>query len=305
MNKDDLEQCKALLLEETNDVVLITDNNLEGPDGPKILYVNKAFTKLSGYSKEELIGKTPRILQGPKTDINTLRRIKTPLSSGKELRVELLNYSKDGKEYWLDFAVTPIFNDKGEIQNFAAIERDVTEQKTLQQNLYDLANKDPLTGAINRNRLYDIASNSFANLYRNNTYFALMVIDVDNFKNINDTGGHLDGDEQLKLIYSICSKIIRQTDYICRFGGDEFVVLLNDINEQDLESKAKNMVSCVVNHPDMKTSISIGATLVDKKDVNIDDLISRADAALYTVKSESKGGYLIKSTSQDENKNND
>ena len=72
MKKDDLEQCKALLLEETNDVVLITDNNLEGPDGPKILYVNKAFTKLSGYSKEELIGKTPRILQGPKTDINTL-----------------------------------------------------------------------------------------------------------------------------------------------------------------------------------------------------------------------------------------
>lgn len=136
---DELNRYKAKLLESTNDVVLITDNNL---DNPVILYVNKAFEDLTGFTKEEAIGQTPRILQGPNTDINTLRRIKRSMVLTKPIHVEVLNYSKNGREYWLDFSVIPLFDDKGNISYFGAIEREITQQKIAQNSLYELANKD-------------------------------------------------------------------------------------------------------------------------------------------------------------------
>ncbi|HAT8125953.1 PAS domain-containing protein [Legionella pneumophila serogroup 1] len=176
ISMDDLNQYKAKLLDSTSDVVLITDNNI---DNPIIQYVNKAFENLTGFTKEEAIGQTPRILQGSNTDKNTLRRIKRSLVLKKPVRVELLNYTKDGREYWLDFSVVPLFDDKGEVSYFGAIERDITQQKISQNNLYELANKDHLTGAINRNRFYDVAAVSFANHLRSNLNFAIMVIDVD------------------------------------------------------------------------------------------------------------------------------
>ncbi|HAT9146634.1 diguanylate cyclase [Legionella pneumophila] len=290
ISMDDLNQYKAKLLDSTSDVVLITDNNI---DNPIIQYVNKAFENLTGFTKEEAIGQTPRILQGSNTDKNTLRRIKRSLVLKKPVRVELLNYTKDGREYWLDFSVVPLFDDKGEVSYFGAIERDITQQKISQNNLYELANKDHLTGAINRNRFYDVAAVSFANHLRSNLNFAIMVIDVDSFKHINDTFGHLEGDEQLKLISSICLSNIRQTDYLCRFGGDEFIVLVHGVDSDALKIKADSIITAISNNQDIKTSVSIGATLVDKKDTNIDDLIARADLALYQAKKKGKGNVSV------------
>lgn len=283
---DNLSIYKAKLLESTNDIILITDNNI---DNPKILYVNKAFESLTGFTKEEVIGQTPRILQGSNTDKNTLRRIKRSLVHKKPISVELLNYSKDGREYWVNFSVTPLFDDNGEVSCFGAIERDITQQKKVQNNLYELAKTDHLTGAINRNRFYEVAALSFANNLRNNLNFAVMVIDVNKFKHINDTFGHLEGDEQLKLISSICLSNIRQTDYLCRFGGDEFIVLVHGVDSNSLKDKANSIITAISNNQYIKTSVSIGATIVDKKDINIDDLIARADIALYQAKKKGKG----------------
>jgi diguanylate cyclase (GGDEF)-like protein/PAS domain S-box-containing protein len=291
ISMDDLNQYKAKLLESTSDVILITDNNI---DNPIIQYVNKAFENLTGFTKEEAIGQTPRMLQGPNTDKNTLRRIKRSLVLKKPISVELLNYTKNGREYWLDFSVVPLFDDKGEVSYFGAIERDITQQKISQNHLYELANKDHLTGAMNRNRFYDVAAVSFANNLRSNLNFAIMVIDVDSFKHINDTFGHLEGDEQLKLIASLCLSNIRQTDYLCRFGGDEFIVLLHGVDSDTLKIKADSIITAISNNQDLiKTSVSIGATLVHKKDTNIDDLIARADLALYQAKKKGKGSLCV------------
>lgn len=287
---DDLNLYKAKLLESTNDVIIITDNNI---DNPTILYVNKAFVNLTGYKKKEAIGQTPRILQGANTNKNTLRRIKKSLLLKKPISVELLNYTKYGREYWLDFSVTPLFDNNGEISCFGAIERDITKQKSVQNNLYELANKDHLTDAINRNRFYDVAGISLANNLRSNLNFGIMVIDVDDFKCINDTFGHLEGDEQLKLIASICLRNIRQTDYLCRFGGDEFIVLIHGVDGDALKSKADSIITAISNNQDIKTTVSIGATLVDKQDTNIDVLIARADLALYQAKKNGKGNVSV------------
>ncbi|WP_131795879.1 PAS domain-containing protein [Fluoribacter gormanii] len=122
------------VLDQTDDVVIITEvEPLDEPFGPKIIYVNKAFTTLTGYTQEEALGKTPRILQGDKTDKNTLKQIRIALERKESIHVELLNYAKDGTEYWLDFTIIPIKDGKGDIQYFAAIERDITERKKLEE----------------------------------------------------------------------------------------------------------------------------------------------------------------------------
>ncbi|STX55754.1 sensory box protein [Legionella beliardensis] len=233
------------------------------------------------------------MLQGPNTDVNTLRRIKRSLVLKRPARVELLNYSKDGQEYWLDFTVIPLVDKNGEVSYFGAIERDITQQKISQDNLYNLANKDYLTGAINRHHFYAVAAISFANHIRRNLNFAIMIIDVDSFKHINDTFGHLEGDKQLKLISSICLSNIRQTDYLCRFGGDEFMVLLHGVDNKELIIKANSILTAISNNQNIKTSVSIGATLIDKKDTSINDLIARADLALYRAKEKGKENVCV------------
>ena len=121
------------VLDQTTDIVIVTEvEPIDEPFGPKIIYVNQAFTALSGYTKEEVIGKTPRILQGDKTDKDTLRRIRVALEKKVAIHVELLNYAKDQTEYWLDFTIIPIKDSEGDIKYFAAIEHDITEQKKME-----------------------------------------------------------------------------------------------------------------------------------------------------------------------------
>ncbi len=130
-------QDNTRLLEATvvhaNDGVIITNADLE--DGPEIIYVNDAFTKISGYSAEELLGKTPRILQGADTNRDTLDRLKSCLKNGKPFKGELKNYTKDGELYWLDISIMPIYDEQGMLTNFTAIERDITDRKDFERAL--------------------------------------------------------------------------------------------------------------------------------------------------------------------------
>jgi PAS domain S-box-containing protein len=121
------------IIENTNDVVIVTRAGLLDEPGPVIEYVNAAFTRLTGYLPEEVIGKSPRILQGPGTDAATRRRIRDALRRGEPVREEILNYAKDGQEYWLDLQIIPLRGPKGELTHFAAIERDLTERHQAEQ----------------------------------------------------------------------------------------------------------------------------------------------------------------------------
>lgn len=123
------------VLDQADDVVIITEiEPLDEPFGPKIVYVNHAFTKLTGYTEEEILGKTPRVLQGDKTDKNTLRLIREALEKKESIHVELLNYAKDKTEYWLDFTIIPIKDGVGDIKYFAAIEHDITQRKIMEDD---------------------------------------------------------------------------------------------------------------------------------------------------------------------------
>ncbi|MGB0684038.1 MAG: PAS domain-containing sensor histidine kinase [Magnetovibrionaceae bacterium] len=123
------------VLLHANDIVLITKAGTLDDPGPEIVFVNKAFCTVTGYRPNEVIGKTPRILQGPKTDPETTRIVRGALEAGKPVRVEVLNYTKTGKEYWLDMNILPLANANGEIEYFAAIQRDITEERQAREAL--------------------------------------------------------------------------------------------------------------------------------------------------------------------------
>ena len=142
------------LIEATNDAILITSASDIKRPGPRILYANEAFCKISGYSRDEVLGKTPRILQGPGTCKRALGRIAIALKAGQECQEELLNYARDGTPYWLAIHIVPLHDESGKIQFFGAIERDVTAKRTAFEHLERLAHEDILTGIGNRTALH-------------------------------------------------------------------------------------------------------------------------------------------------------
>jgi PAS domain S-box-containing protein len=142
------------LLDSLYNLIVITDGKLEGPDHPKILYVNRAFEALTGYGAEEIIGQTPRILQGDKTDRGVLDRLKETLLRGEFFEGSAINYTKEGKEYWVEWNITPIANDQGEVINYFCVQKDITEhvrhEELLQQRVEEEINKRKHQELINQ-----------------------------------------------------------------------------------------------------------------------------------------------------------
>jgi PAS domain S-box-containing protein len=137
------------VLDAANDVVLITKADSIDAPGPEIVYVNAAFEKLTGFSKEDVIGKSPRILQGPNTSTEAKERIRLALENQQAVCTTICNYSKQGNEYWLGISIIPLIDENGDVTHFAAIERDVTEQKMTNDRLETLSKIDGLTGLLN------------------------------------------------------------------------------------------------------------------------------------------------------------
>jgi len=144
------------IVEAAKDIIIVTKADSIDNPGPEIIYVNNAFTQLTGYTFEEAVGQNPRILQSAGTDEATKKRIRSALIKKKPVRVTLKNYTKSGKEYWLDLSIIPLKNSAGEVTHFVAIERDVTEQKNLEIKLDELSKTDPLTKLLNRRAFNNI-----------------------------------------------------------------------------------------------------------------------------------------------------
>ncbi|MCW8407504.1 diguanylate cyclase [Legionella sp. PATHC035] len=281
------------VIEHAHDMVIITKaDNIDPPDGPEIIYVNTAFTKVTGYSPAEVIGKTPRLLQDPKTDRETLAEIRKAIQNGKTYRAELLNYKKDGSEFWLDYMVTPLFNDDGSIGYYCAIERDITENKKIENDLKCLSFIDNLTGAFNRRYLLSYLNVILKHNHRKSNSFGFILIDIDDFKKFNDKEGHLYGDRVLINLVNTCKAVFSDSDLICRIGGDEFAIIMPGATTTVIESKAQELIESLKRlSPPIK--ISVGGTTLDDCDDKFDDIMMRADRALYEVKLNDKGGLKI------------
>jgi len=211
--------------------IVITDTN------GNIEYVNPRFTELTGYRPEEAIGKNPRILKSGKTPPETYPVLWKTLLAGEEWRGEFINRKKSGEEFFESAVIAPIIDDQGIITHFLAVKENITERKKadneillLQEQLREQAIRDPLTGLFNRRYLDEILDRELARADREGYSISFVMIDIDHFKQINDSFGHHAGDAVLQMLASLLLSQTRIGDILCRYGGEEFLAILPNVS---------------------------------------------------------------------------
>ena len=281
--------CRSVV-ENASDIIMVTDATPVGEGGPLIVYVNPAFEQLMGYRSDEVIGKTPAMFYGPDTDRHTHYKIRKALREAKEIRTEILNYTRDGQPIWLDINVFPMLDSDGNVEYFAAIERDLTEQKRQQARLEIMATIDPLTELPNRQHILKTARREFSRSKRYHRPLSLMMIDIDHFKKVNDQYGHVTGDKVLAEVARICGQELRDPDILGRIGGEEFVLLLPDTPEASALHVAERMRARLANTlisidgNSFHITASFGVVERIDSDEDFTSMLDRADMAMYEAK---------------------
>lgn len=280
-------------VEQSDSAVLITDSRA------KIEYVNRKFTDITGYSAEEVIGKNARILQSGKTPVGTYQVMWSNLSHGKPWQGELLNRKKDGSLYWEELRISPVIDEHGTISHYVAVKDDITENKRSAEEIWRQANYDSLTGLPNRNLFHDRLKQALAQGRRSNLSTALLYLDLDGFKQVNDTLGHEAGDELLRLAAKRMSAYMRASDTVARMGGDEFTVILPmSPTRKEIIFVAQRIIDALAQPFDLKegqaqigTSIGIAINPDDTDEITL--LIERADTAMYVAKHHGGANYCF------------
>ena len=286
-NLQSLEMSSAVY-EHTMDGVLITDRR------NRILHVNDAFINITGYSPENVIGKDPKILKSGKHDKHFYQKIWHQLSKNGYWQGEITNRKKNGEIYIEWLTINTIKNAQGETENFIGIFSDVTHQRKDAHDQAYLATHDPLTGLSNRLLFDDRLEHAINHADRFNKCISLIFCDLDNFKPINDTYGHTIGDEILKRVGSALQGILRKEDTVCRFGGDEFVILVEELNSfeylNDILRRINELTHtpCVIDGNTITIGMSIGASIYPDDGVTPEALIKSADTAMYRAKNGGK-----------------
>jgi len=263
----------------------------------RITGINKGFTEITGYSEGEVLGLSPAILNAGIHSPEFFASMWASLEQTGRWRGEIRNRRKNGEIYpeWL--TITVVKNEENQISHYVAVFADISEIKHSQQRLYELVNHDPLTGLPNRRLLNELLEHATKRAERENTKIALLFVDLDRFKNINDTLGHQVGDKLLKQAALRLSAAVRDSDTIARLGGDEFVVMMEFMGDiQDPATVAKKIIASiqdefVIDNYELFIGASIGISIYPEDGRTADDLIKAADIAMYQVKNEGKNDY--------------
>ncbi|EXI77864.1 MAG: Bacteriophytochrome cph2 [Candidatus Accumulibacter appositus] len=259
------------------------------PDNP-LVYVNPAFEQITGYPAQEVLGHNPRFLAGHDLEQIGLTEIRAGLRGQRPARALLRNYRKDGRLFWNDLSVAPVRDASGRATHFISVINDVTDRVNYETQLEHQANHDALTGLANRNLLADRMAQAITHAQRANRLVAVMLLDLDRFKVINDSLGHGTGDALLKVVAERLSTCVRAGDTMARLGGDEFVVVMIDVaNENDVAPLARTMLSLlaeeisVAGH-DVVVTASLGIALYPRDGATAETLLQNADVAMYRAK---------------------
>jgi len=293
--EQDLSIYKALF-EYSSEAMMITDQH------EIITHINPAYTLITGFSKNDVIGQTPRIISSGKQDTAFYKKLWHQLNTLGFWQGELINRRKNGDIYPVHQCINSIqCNDKTSL--YISVFSDITQHKEFEETLKQHAYYDPLTSLPNRKLLQDRLNQTIAKMYRHGQYAALLFLDLDNFKYINDSLGHSFGDDLLKKVATRLKSNFREIDSISRFGGDEFVILINDLSTD--KEKCHELVKIMVNkllkllakpyfikQQELFISSSIGISVFPtEKNHTPEDIIKMADIAMYAAKNEGKGTF--------------
>jgi len=266
-----------------------------------IEYVNPKFCELTGYTAEEVVGENPRILRGSILTPEFYGDLWETILSGGLWHGEFLNKKKGEELFWEHATIAPIWNTHGKLTNFIAIKEDITERKMLQEKLDHMAHHDELTGLPNRALFFDRLGQALAYAKRSNAGFAMMFVDLDGFKNINDTYGHDSGDALLQETARRLSGCVRDSDTVARMGGDEFAVMLLDVAAPEHISQVADKMLALLAAPfrlkgiECHVGASIGISIFPQDGEAVDTLMNMADMAMYRVKQGAKNNYAFAS----------
>ncbi len=286
-NLKSLEMSSAVS-EHTMDGVLITDNNNQ------IVHVNDAFTSITGYTASSVIGKDPKILKSGQHDKHFYQKIWDQLSINGYWQGEITNRKKNGEIYIEWLSINAIKDAQGKTENFIGIFSDVTHQRKDAHEQAYLATHDPLTGLSNRLLFNDRLEHAIDHAARFHKCISLIFCDLDNFKPINDTFGHSAGDEILKKLAHSLKDILRKEDTICRFGGDEFVILVEELESFEYLDNILQRINNISRSPSLiegnsiSIGMSIGASIYPDDARDPQTLIKAADSAMYRAKNSGK-----------------
>jgi diguanylate cyclase (GGDEF)-like protein/PAS domain S-box-containing protein len=274
-------------------IVITTAGRGELP--PTIRYANQAFTRMTGFSEAEVLGRGFDLLTGPKTDPEALRTIYDRLASGKATTTEIIAYHRDGSDFLLEWSASPIHEKDGSTPYFVSIQRDITGERIAEQALRRV-DRDALTGLANRDVLVERLRRAIERTTeRPDQRYALLFMDLDGFKIINDEQGHIFGDRVLKSVAQRLQQSVRPGDTVARFGGDEFVVLLDHVAEiSDVVVVAGRIQDSVlqplaIRGREVRVGVSVGVALSESGYTAPEQAVRAADAAMYAAKRKGRG----------------
>lgn len=280
-------------LASAGNAVFITDRR------GRIQWLNPSFTRLTGYAAQEALGETPRIIKSGKQGAGYYHKLWHTITAGEVWSGEAVERRKDGTEFTVQQTVTPIRDAGGEVTHFISILEDITAQKAIEARIQHLAHYDALTDLPNRALFYDRLRQVLAQARRGHYPSALMFLDLDRFKTVNDTLGHHIGDLLLQEVAERVRACVRETDTVARLGGDEFTLLLPQVADRESAAIVARKIIAVFAAPfvldghELRTSTSIGIALYPLDTDDCDKLVKLADNAMYEAKQRGRNNYCF------------
>jgi diguanylate cyclase (GGDEF)-like protein/PAS domain S-box-containing protein len=276
------------LVETAHDLVWSTDT--EG----RWIYLNNAVTSIYGFTQEQMLGRRFTDFQAPESEERDTQAFEHVMNGRDLLQYETVHLDKEGRRRYISFNARPTFNDRGEVILISGTARDITEQKRFEEELTYQAQHDNLTGLHNRSYFQSELERVISRVARSAAECALLYLDLDQFKYVNDTVGHAAGDRLLKECTAMLAKNIRDGDLLARFGGDEFTIILYNIDHDHALPVAENIRSMFEHYrfydsgKTFNVTCSIGLTMIDSRTESAEEALSRADLACNISKNQGR-----------------
>ncbi len=283
-----------MVFQSATEAIIITDAKNQ------IIEVNPAFEKISGYSEIEVLGENPSIMASGRHDQNFYQDMWASISATGKWQGEVWDRKPSGEVYPKALSITSFQNGNANSLNYLGVFSDITLKIEASEKLANLAFFDPLTGLGNRALCDQELMSRLKFSQRNKTGLAVLFLDLDGFKSVNDSMGHKMGDEVLVLVADKFKETVRESDFVCRHGGDEFLIILSGLATPDDVSKVSTNLLAIFDKPiqlssgeEARLNTSIGISLSPGDSISPDELIRYADLAMYEAKNAGKGRFYF------------